>query len=390
MILLIGIIPVTSTGCWNSRELNTMGIVGTMGLDVVGNKIKITLEVMKPAAGKAGSKAEGAASTMVNYVQGTGDSVFDALRNVTTKYDRKLFLSHIKFYIFGEEAARKGLIDYLDWYQRDHEPRRSSYIVVAKGTTAESLMGINGGIEPTSTDYLEKTFELRAANGKVAGITLLEFLKNYYGKGIQPVTGIISKVPKVNIKAKDETPSPSEISAEGTALFLEGKLVGFLNGAETKGFNFVTNKIKGGIIAFTIPGKEGMTSIEIVKSKTKNSVKISEEGIKLFVNVKIDGMIGEENSKVNLKNEEIIKELEKLSAAKVKEEIETSIKEVQNQYKADIFGFGLIVHGKYPTEWRKTKENWNEEFAKAALEVNVTCKITRTGLVDFPAGAKED
>jgi len=390
LFLLAIMVSITSTGCWNRRELNTMGIVGTLGLDVEGDKIKITLEVMKPAPGKAGSKAEGSAATTASYVQGTGDSIFDALRNITTKYDRKLFLSHIKFYVFGEEAARKGLLNYLDWYQRDHEPRRTGYIVIAKGTTAENLMGVNGGIEPTSSDYLAKIIDLRGATGKVAAVNVIEFLKSYYGNGIQPVTGVIAKVPKVQIKSKDEVPAPSEISAEGTAIFLEGKLVGFLNGTETKSLNFVTNKVKSGITAFTIPGKDGITSIEILKSKGKNSVEISNQETKLLVNVEVTGVLGEENAKVNLKSEDVIKELEKLSARKVKEDIENTIRTVQNEYKSDIFGFGQIVHRKYPAEWRKIKDHWDDEFSKASVEVKVSCKITGTGLSDLPAEVKED
>lgn len=390
LILLVVIVSITSSGCWNRRELNTMGIVGTMGLDVEGDKIKITMEVMKPAAGKAGSKAEGAAATTVSYVQGTGDSVFDAIRNVTTKYDRKLFLSHIKFYIFGEEAAKKGLLNYLDWYQRDHEPRRTGYIVIAKGSTAENLMGINGGIEATSTDYLEKIVELKGANAKVIGANLVEFLKNYYSSGIQPIAGIITRVPKVQIKPKDVTLSPSEISAEGAAVFIEGRLVGFLNGTDTKGLNFVTNKVKSGIIANRTSEKDAITSVEIIKSKTRNSVKMSNQGIKLFVNVEINAMLGEENGNINLKDQKVIKKLEQVSAQKVKENIEASISKVQNDFKSDIFGFGQIVHAKYPYEWKKLKNNWDEEFSKAAIEVSVNCKINRTGLVDLPVESKED
>ena len=390
LILLIGIIPMISTGCWNRRELNTMGIVGTMGLDVEGNKIKVTLEVMKPAAGKAGSKAEGAAATTVSYVQSTGDSVFDALRNVTTKYDRKLFLSHIRFYVFGEEAARKGLLNYLDWYQRDHEPRRTGYIVIVKGSTAENIMGVNGGIEPTSTDYLEKIINIKGASGKVLGVSVMEFLKSYYGSGIQPVTGIITKVPKIQIQSKNEAISPSEISAEGTAVFLEGKLLGFLTGNETKGLNFVTNKIKSGIITFRLSEENSFTSIEILKSKTKNSVELNDHGVKLGVEVNINGMLGEENVRINLKSEEAIKNLERLAANKVKKDIESSLRKVQREYKSDIFGFGQIVHGKYPDKWRKIKNNWDEEFSKAEVDVNVNCKIIRTGLVDLPVEVKEE
>lgn len=264
-ICIIGIITLLSiifTGCWNSRELNELGIIGVFALDLEGNKVKVTCETIKPSTSK-----EGSGKPQVIYIESTGETMFDAIRNVTMKFDRKLFFPHIKVYVISERLAENGLIDYLDWYQRDHEPRRSGYILIAKDMKAQDALGIKGGIEGTPSQYLEKLVSFMSANSKVEEVSVLQFLKTYYATGIEPVAGVVHKVPKAKIDDTNREQSKAELSAEGTAVFLSGKLVGYLNGIETRGYNLITNKVKSGIIPLnnTTDNKGG--SIEILKSK---------------------------------------------------------------------------------------------------------------------------
>lgn len=386
LIFLVFTNSLTLTGCWNSRELNTLGIVGLIGFDIEEDKIKISVETFDPSAPKDGSEGK---LVNVNYIQSTGTSIFDTIRNITVQYDRKLFFPHIKFYIFSEKAARKGLIDYIDWYQRDHEPRLTPIILVAKGTTAEDIMGIHSGISSTPSDYLEKLISLKGANSKVQGVNVLQFLKAYYSKGINPVTGIISKE-NISFLKNNKSGSTAVINAEGAAVFKKGALVGFLNGDETRGLNFTTNKVKSGIVTFDNIENNSFTSLEIIKAKSKNSVEIVEDKVTLEVNTNVIGMIGEETMSLDLKSIDTINSLEEKLSNVVKKEIENSIKKVQREYKSDIFGFGNIVHKKYPNKWRTMKKDWDSIFSNATIKVNVKVAINRNGLVNTPANRMEE
>lgn len=386
--LLLFINTLTLSGCWNSRELNTLGIVGIIGFDIDKNqsKIKISAEIFDPLSNSGSSDSKPVAA---NYIQSTGDTIFDTIRNITVKYDRKLFFPHIKFYIFSEEAARHGLIDYIDWYQRDHEPRLTPIILVAKNTTAEEIMGIHSGVGSTPTDYLEKLISIRGANSKVEGVNVLQFINAHYSKGVNPVVGVISKesLPFINRNIND--PSSSILNAEGAAVFNTGALVGFLDGHETRGLNFVTNKVKSGIISISDTEKNSFSSLEIIKSKSKNSVDLSNNEVTLNVNTKIIGMLGEETNNVDLKDIDATKSLEIKFSEVVKKEIETSIKKVQLEYKSDVFGFGNIMHKTYPKQWKTMSKDWHNIFASAKVNVNVTVSINRTGLVNTPANRTE-
>lgn len=388
LTLLLFINALTLSACWNSRELNTLGIVGIIGFDIdkSESKIKISAEIFDPLSNRSTGDSKPVAA---NYIQSTGNTIFDTIRNITVKYDRKLFFPHIKFYIFSEEAARHGLIDYIDWYQRDHEPRLTPIILVAKDTTAEEIMGIHSGIGSTPTDYLEKLISIRGANSKVEGVNVLQFLNTHYSKGVNPVVGVISKESLPFINKNTSHPSSSVLNAEGAAVFNKGALVGFLDGNETRGLNFVTNKVKSGIISFNNTEENSFSSLEIIKSKSKNSVDLSNNEVTLKINTKIVGMVGEETSTLNLKDINEVASIEKEFSEVVKKEIETSIKKAQIEYKSDIFGFGNIMHKTYPQQWKTMSQDWHNIFSSAKVKVNVTVSIDRNGLVNTPANRME-
>jgi len=381
-LILITLFILTASGCWNRRELNALGILGTIAVDLEGDRIRLTLEVIKPKPIKGGNS--GGAEEPVKFVQSTGDSIFDALRNATLTFDRKIFLPHTKVYIFSEEAAKKGIIDFMDFWHRDHESRRTTFLLVAKGSSAADVVGTAGGIENVPADYIERLIDAQRANSKAVTTRIVDFLRIYYDKGIQPTVGVIQKREKKKFGTLKKEGKEFELSDEGAAVFLNEKLVGFLDGIEARAYNFITGKVKSGIIVSETPGGKGKNSIEILKGRVKNDVEISGRNIKVSVAISITGMLGEETGKINLREPRVVEKVEEATSRVVRQEVECVIRKVQREYGSDIFGFGQVLHRKYPGEWKNMKDNWEELFSKAEVDVTVKTKITRTGLVNMP------
>jgi len=100
ILLVIFILPVIIfTGCWDQRELNKIGIVTAMGIDKEGDEFIVTVEVIKPEPVRAGSSVS-ESNDRVTYTQGRGKSVFDAVRNITLKFDRSFSFSQQYYYIW--------------------------------------------------------------------------------------------------------------------------------------------------------------------------------------------------------------------------------------------------------------------------------------------------
>ncbi|ADY56680.1 germination protein, Ger(x)C family [Syntrophobotulus glycolicus DSM 8271] len=422
ILLLAALILIPVSGCWNRRELNNIGILGAVGIDIQGEKIIVTTEIIRPKAygGEARSNQE---SFVMD--QTTGDSVLEALRNATEKFDRKIFLADCKVFILSEEAAKKGFMDYMDFWMRDHESRLYAYVFVVKGAKPSDVMGKSEGIEDIPSIYLQSLAKAQRANSKSVSIELLDFIKEYYSIGKQPVCGVLQLVEmkteesqgqkKSTEKAGSDQANSSEsrgeadmtieesgkngdlpqndpdkekeILDEGAAVFLKDRLVGFLGGEETKAVNFVNNKVSSGTIVAKKPDR--VQTVEILESKCKREVLLQEDGsIIINLNLKISGSIGELTGQgktmVEDSTEIDLQKIQDANSEVTKKQIEEVITKTQREFQSDVFGFGLEFHKKYPQEWERIKYDWNQKFSTAQVNVQVETTILETGLLRLP------
>ena len=102
--------------------------------------IQTTAQFAKPGA--MGS-AEGQKSDEKPFWVATseGNTMFEALRNLSYLSPKRPYLPHNNFYLFGEEVFREsGLKPFLDLINRNPEPRLTAHIGVVKGATAKDLI----------------------------------------------------------------------------------------------------------------------------------------------------------------------------------------------------------------------------------------------------------
>lgn len=377
-LLLALALPLT--GCWNRRELNTLGIIGMVGVDATNDGIKTTFEIINS---KKPSKGDGEKAEMpVKYVQANGSTVIETFRDAPLRFDRKLFVSHAKGFLFSEELARNGLAEQLDMILRDHEMRVSMHLLIAKDAAAADIMSIASGINTIPSSYIEDLLKQHKVHSKGVDSKVIDFLQTYYANGINPVVSVLQKVEKGKIgtgKSED-----FELISEGAAVFLKDRLVGFLDGKETRGYNWVIGKVVSGIVVFPTPNSSGLTAVEVLRAESKNEVELTGDELKITVKISMTGMLDEATTHMELTDPAVIELLEQLNSQAIKQEVEHTLLKVQKEYKSDIFGFGQLVHRKYPQEWKNLQVNWDELFSQAAIEVKVQSKITKTGKSSEP------
>lgn len=376
-LLLILVMIFSLSGCVNRREINKLGLLGAIALDIENDKVQVTMEVNKPA----GKDEEGKGKPAV-IIQSTGDTFFEAMRNATMKFDRKIFVTTSRVLIISEEAASRGIADFLDFWVRDHEPRSSSYLLIAKGCDASEIIGITGGINDMPSLYIEDLISANRANSKSMDKNLFQFLKEYYAEGIQPTLGIIQK------KEKEKSTKPGEqefeLFLEGSAVFKEDRIVGTLDGLEARAVRFITGKAASGIIVSEV----GPNSIEIMSSDSKMDVEIQNGRYLLKVEITIDGMLGGQSGSIDLKDPQAMKQVEAACSQVVKEQIEEVLTKAQEDFGLDIFGFGQVFHRKHPEEWKTIKDDWDDLFAASEFTVQVKTNISRSGLLNLPINMK--
>lgn len=399
-IILIIITSLILASCTGKSEINDIGVITATGIDYVDGKILLTNEVINPTSSINQSDSQ---SEPVLYLQHEGYTVFDAVRNATLTFDRKLNFSHNNVLIFGEEFAKRGIGDYINFYLYDNEPRESTYFLVAKGSKAYEVMGINEGLTDTPAGYIQGLIENYEFTSKTRSISLSEYIK-YYFQSKSAVLGIIEKEEKrvVNKEIPEGKGNKRDVlSVEGGAAFYKDSLIGYYTGEEMMGFNFIVDEIQGGLIVFEVPDKNispdtkytatkgKYTVVEIKKNKTKKDIKIEDGKINLTIDVKLTGVIGEETKGVDLREIGILHAVEEACSNKVEEHMKKTMDKAQKELKVDTFGIYSLFHRKYPEEWEKISNDWESIFPNISYDINVETNIVRTGLIDVPINIKK-
>lgn len=403
LLFILILMTIIQTGCWNARELNTLGIALVMGIDLEGDDILLTAEIIEPTPAKVETSKD--KSEAVRYVQGRGSNMYEAFRDITLKFDRRVFIAHNKIIIFGEDFVNNRSINDIDLLARDNEQRETAYLLISKGAKAYEVMGINSGLEEIPGNYILRLVENHKYNPKTMNMTLSEFLIYFHEVEKQPILGVIERKDKKKIdKFKGEAKSKEyELSVVGSAVFYKDSLVGYLNGNDTKGVNFINGNVKHGIVTFTTPtfqavgidkksqpvSKKKMnikqiSTMTIVKLKTKKDIEIIDGKPILKVRINLIGSVGEVAGNVDISTKEGINALENACSKQIKMGVEEAFKKVQREFQSDVFGFGSVFHRKYPKEWKKVNRQWDEIFAKADFQVEVKTKAIRTGLMNTP------
>lgn len=390
VLFIILFTTIYMTGCWNSREINTLAISVCIGIDKDENGYKITQQIINPKA--IASKRTANESPVVVYTE-SGPDLFELMRRTTTESPRKIYNSHLRMIVIGEELARDGIKNTLDFFARDHEFRTDFYFVVAKDTTAYEVLNTLTALD--SIPGIEMFSSLKTSEKTWAptkSIRILELVNSIIADGKNPVlTGIqITSGPNNsnNTDALRTTSGAKKLKYTNLGAFKQDKLVGWLDQNDSKGYNYITGNIKNTVGYVYIDGKAKIT-MEVVSSKT--STKTTVENGKPVINIKIDVIqtIAAVEGAFDVTKEENLNEINKSNEEKIKMLCEKAIYKAQNDYKTDIFGFGEVIHRQNPKLWKEIKGNWDDEFRDLKVNITVNARAKRLGQITQPFFIKE-
>jgi spore germination protein KC len=112
------------------------------------------------------------------------------------------------------------------------------------------------------------------------------------------------------------------------------------------------------------------------------SVKVDLKGEKprISVRLKLEAEIFSIQSGVDYEQGQKQVELKKYLEQYCAEEVQRLIQKCQQEFKADIFGFGEVIHESNPKQWKDISKNWESTFQSLDINVNVDSRVRGTGL----------
>lgn len=356
-VLLLGSI----SGCWNYAEVDDMSIVAGVAIDKnkADGKLLLTVEMVDTNGGLDKTQAG------FKMISLSGDTMFEIVRNIISMTGKKLFWSHAKAIVFSEEIAREGLIKAIDWYSRDTETRSDVFIFVSKEKTAREILDLNSTTEAIMSFELAQMMRDEKHTSSAPTVEIWDFIDKLETSGNNSVAPMISIHEKNGQKNE---------RVEGTAIFVRDRMVGKLNGDETKNMLFVKNSIKGGVL--DVEDKNGVPSysLEIISNHTKLKPIMIDGKLQMQIHTVTKTGLDEVMTPEGFFKDESIQDIEKRASERLQADILSLIHKVQQEYDADIFAFGENVHENQPKVWAKVKDHWPEVFAD--LEVKVSSKVT--------------
>lgn len=360
LIILILIINII-TGC-SYVELNKLAIVSALGIDYKNNKFEITAQVMDI------QKSEGNSVKQTSLVyEASGNTIGEAIRNLSEKYPKTVYLGHLQIIILGKEVAEGRINTIFDYMLRSPEVRSTGNILVNKEQSAkETLKPKNEKENSFATEQIKSSLEnATKRTGTVKLITFEEFVKDYLQKGLDPVIPLI----KVNKQNNNKT---SDTIIANLAVLKNNKIEKELTRDESIAYNTINENYDD--IVITPKYKDQTIGIILFNPKSKIETTIKNNNVYTNINITIETKLNEINEKIRCNNEKVRKELEQA----IKNELNNYINDLINYCKetnTDPLGIGNNIYKNYYHEYSKYK---NQNLYKN-IKVNIKTKMYRSG-----------
>jgi spore germination protein KC len=380
MVIFLVLTPLLS-GCWNRRELNELAIAVGVGLDKKGDNYLLSVQVADTGAVAHNKSAGGPAVTLYQIEAGT---VYEAFRRLTTLSPRRIYPSHLRILIIGEDLAREGIAKSLDLLARDWELRSDFFMTVARGDTAENVLKVLTPFEQIPANKLYKSLKTSEKLWAPTKATRLDdFVNDFMSDGKQPVISGIQVIGNAEKASKIDNLGSSVPAARlrysNLAVFKEDKLIGWLDEQESKGYNYITDNVASTVGLIGCPDSEGNVNVEIIRSSSSMKGAVRNGKPVIDVTILSTENIGEVECSINLLEDKNIKKLEALAAKKTVEIMNDALKKSQKLYKSDIFGFGNAIHRADKQYWKKHKDHWADIYPNVEVNFHVKIVIREVG-----------
>ncbi len=374
------------TGCWSSREINTLAITICLGIDKTDEGYLITKQVLNPTAlaMQKGSDED----PVVLFVQ-KGENLFSALRKIATESSRKMYNSHVRVVVLGENLAREGIKDILDFFMREHEFRTDFYYVIAKGTTANEVLGILTPLESVPGVKLYLSLENSERYwGITSAINSIFLVQSILADGINPVLPGIEIISKAGYSEMENSNDAKRLQYTGMGVFQEDKLIGWLSEDEAKGYHYIIGDVGNYVEQVYYNGKDQIVC-EVRDSQSKMIASCKDDKPSVCVKIKTSLNIAAVEGVLDITKQENRKILKELLEKRIKLLCEKVQKKAQQELHSDIFGFGEAIHRREPKLWKKLKDSWDTEYVKLPVHYDITVEIKQAGQISKPMFLKE-
>lgn len=373
-VILLLILVFICTGCYNYKELNDLGIVSAMGISKDGDLYNLDIQLLNVLD----SEKSGLNKSPITVISGQGETIFEAARSMNKKTSKVFFLADVDYVFLDQSVLNDGLDEIMDFLIRDTRLSLNFLVVTSTENKSLDILSSISHFDTNSANNLyDAVMNSEIRYGGINSLHVRELINNYYAKGkytIFPNVYIKDTSKSSENDSLEDSKSESYVEVKNMVFFKDKEAIE-LTDEETKGVNFLRNKIKNATLTIECDG--GYFTIETLESKMKLKSKLNIDQL----NVK--GSVGAEivyyGCKDNLDNVGVLKSISK----KAEKEIESYITKAFNKskkYNYDFLGLGNYIYKNNYKYFDFENKDWNKDgLNKLNLKYNIDVSLYKQG-----------
>lgn len=363
------LVPILLTGCAESKTLEKMGLITTIGYDLLDDgKILTTMVLLQ-------IDPEAPQNSVILTTK--ADTSKGARIKADLKSPKQLESGQLRVALFSEEVVKDGLINLADTLARDPSISDLTYLAVVEGNV-NKLLNLENKKFSDISQLIYKELDQNIKGESIPSTTLQEIMHNYYSDGIDPTLPMLKE-------------NDGEIEITGMALIKGDKMVGKINIMDAFYLKLINGRYKAGSIELSISNEgfqyrktpEGSDKLTVVLDTIRSKSEINltnKEKLEFEMDIHLNTRLLEINKAVDLKDPANLKKIDKKISEKIEKDIEDLILK-SKELGSDPFGLGEIYR-KSVRGSNLTTEKWHEMYPDSKVNVKVDLEIIRTGVVE--------
>ena len=410
MAALVVALCLALTGCQGdflpyARDIEAIELLRTLGVDAAEDGEELVVTV---SSGVQHTGAGGQADKPVVFSQ-TGQTIYEACNTIQTFSDAYIFFGHVTEWVLGEDVARRGMTNLVDYMERDAQMRLNTKVFVVKDGRAEDLLKGLATDAAAATDRLsaiELDYQLKSI---AYPYTVKELLSQMEENGCGLVPALVLEDKQAEQNGDEQGGRPASFDAVETAgsgqgegqgkesvegeeksvrsvgygYFKDNRLAGFLDEDASRGVNLLLNQVRNGTVQVEMPDG-GVVALRIVKSRC-DWIPQMEKGVLtgMTARLAVDADVAEVWRKNSPEDAGMLELLQQELDRAVKELAEQAL-EISQREQADFLHLERSAAIEQPWFHSELEEHWDEWFPNLDFAVEVDGTVKRSYDISNP------
>nr|WP_275983724.1 Ger(x)C family spore germination protein [Paenibacillus hamazuiensis] len=371
-------------GCWNSVELNELGIVSATAIDYKKGMYNVSYQIVVPQAVSSATGQASPSMAPIAVFSTQGATLKEAAEKANLEFPRTLFFAHNRVIVIGENAAKQGISGLLDLYFRNQESRETVSLYVTQDDPKQILKTLMPIEKIQGAGIFKMTNVAEKQSSTVKRTRIYEIAYKITSRSSSAVVPEISfsgrGQPKQSVDAMNEVSHDVILKFQRNGVFRKDRLAGWLSEDESLGLRLATGEANGGMITVGCPKEEskGKISFQLNKVKAKLETMAEDGRANIAAKVTAYGVLAESSCKTDFSKPE---SLEPVKQA-LKEHLSGLIRaawKASLDLRSDIFGISDEVYRHQPELWKMWADK-EDPWKEAQLTPQVEVKVERTGM----------